>query len=263
MQIEANGIRIAYETAGPETAPTVVFSHSLGSSGVMWDTEFAALQDRYRVVRYDTRGHGGTEAPEGPYSLDMLGDDAMALMDALGLGPVHWVGLSMGGMIGQNIALREPQRFLSLSLCDTSSRVPEEARPMWDDRIIAAQSEGMAALAEPTMQRWFTPDYLRSDPPAVVPIRKQFLATPAAGFVGCCHAIKALDYLDRLSEIKVPTLIIVGEEDMGTPVAASEAMHDQIADSELVVVPSAAHLANVEQPEIFDEALFRFLDQHR
>lgn len=263
MQIEANGLTMAYEAAGPEDAPTVMFSHSLGSSGVMWDREFDALKANYRVIRYDTRGHGGTQAPDGPYSLDMLGDDAMALMDALGLGPVHWVGLSMGGMIGQNIALREPGRFKSLSLCDTSSRVPAEAVPMWDDRIAAAQQEGMAALAEPTMQRWFTPPYLRNDPPEVAPIRAQFLATPVAGFVGCCHAIKALDYLDRLSAIEIPTLIIVGEEDMGTPVAASEAMHEQIADSELVVVPSAAHLANIEQPGIFDEALFDFIDRNR
>tara|TARA_R110002167_G_scaffold165544_2_gene362484 strand:- start:217 stop:936 length:720 start_codon:yes stop_codon:yes gene_type:complete len=238
-----------------------MLSHSLGSSCIMWDNEFAALQERYRVLRYDTRGHGGTAAPDGPYDLDLLGDDAMALMDALGLGPLHWVGLSMGGMIGQNIALRQPQRLQSLSLCDTSARVPAEARPIWDDRIAAARDEGMTALVEPTMQRWFTPGYLRSDPPAVAPIRAQFLATPAAGFIGCCQALKQLDYLDRLPAVKLPTVIIVGEEDMGTPVAASEAMHARIAGSELVVIPSAAHLANVEQPDAFEQALFGFLDR--
>ena len=249
MQIEANGISMYYETAGPEGAPVVMMSHSLGSSGVMWETEFQALSDRFRVVRYDTRGHGGTAAPDGPYTLDLLGDDAMALMDALDLGPVHWVGLSMGGMIGQNLALRAPQRLQSLALCDTSARVPAEAQPVWDDRIAAAQGQGMAALAEPTMQRWFTPDYLRTDPPAVVPIRRQFLATPVQGFVGCCQAIKALDYLDSLNEVNLPTIIIVGEDDMGTSVAASEAINGKIAGSELVVFPSAAHLANVEQPQ--------------
>ena len=261
MQVEANGIHMHYETAGPEDAPVVLFSHSLGSSGVMWDGEFAALQERYRVVRYDTRGHGGTDAPEGAYDLNLLGDDAMALMDALSLGPVHWVGLSMGGMIGQNIALREPGRFLSMSLCDTSAYMPPEARAVWDDRIEAASGEGMEALAESTMQRWFTPDHLRGDPPEVAPIRQQFLATPVAGFVGCCHALKQLDYIDRLAEVDKPTMIIVGEEDMGTPVAASEAMHAKISGSELVVIPSAAHLANIEQPEAFGQALFGFLDK--
>ncbi|MDP6344702.1 MAG: 3-oxoadipate enol-lactonase [Alphaproteobacteria bacterium] len=260
MRINANGIDIDYDVSGTDDGPVVVLSHSLGSSRVMWDPQMPALEAAYRVVSYDTRGHGGSSAPAEAYSLDQLGDDAMALLDALEIESAHWVGLSMGGMIGQNLALRQNGRLDSLVLCDTSAQIPAEARSTWDDRIAAADSGGMAPLAEPTLERWFTPDYLGGDPPAVAPIRQQFLDTPPAGFIGCCHALKPLDYLDRLGEIRLPTLIIVGEDDPGTPVAASEAMHERIAGSELAILPSAAHLSNIEQADAFNQALLGFLD---
>ena len=260
MRINANGIDIDYDVSGTDDGPVVVLSHSLGSSRVMWDPQMPALEAAYRVVSYDTRGHGGSSAPAEAYSLDQLGDDAMALLDALEIESAHWVGLSMGGMIGQNLALRQNGRLDSLVLCDTSAQIPAEARSTWDDRLAAADSGGMAPLAEPTLERWFTPDYLGGDPPAVAPIRQQFLDTPPAGFIGCCHALKPLDYLDRLGEIRLPTLIIVGEDDPGTPVAASEAMHERIAGSELAILPSAAHLSNIEQADAFNQALLGFLD---
>ena len=261
MQTQVNGIEVTYAVSGPDTGPTVMLSHSLGSSAVMWGPQLAALSQRYRVLLYDTRGHGGSAAPAGPYSLDMLGDDAIALLDALRLDRVHWVGLSMGGMIGQNLALRAPGRLASLTLCDTTAQIPAEAQAMWDERIAAARDEGMTALAEATMQRWFTPDYLAQAPRAVDDIRAQFLDTPVDGFVGCCYALKELDYLDRLAEIALPTLVMVGADDPSTPVAASEAMQTRIDDAELVVIPSASHLANVEQPDAFTEALLDFLDR--
>jgi 3-oxoadipate enol-lactonase len=261
MHIQANGIRMAYDLAGPEGAPVVVLSHSLGSSSVMWAPQIPALTRRYRVLSYDTRGHGGTEVPDGPYTLELLVDDALALLDALGMERVHWVGLSMGGMIGQGVALRAPERLRSLGLCDTSARVPPEARGIWDERIATARAGGMKPLTESTMQRWFTPGYLGSNPPGVASIRRQFEATAPAGFLGCCHAIRDLDYLDRLGAIRLPTIIIVGEHDAGTPVAASRAIHERIPDSELVILESASHLSNIEQPEAFTEALLGFLDR--
>jgi len=261
MHIQVNGVDIHYELSGRDGAPVVALSHSLGSSSIMWDPQLAALEADYRVLRIDTRGHGGSAAPDIAYDLDMLGNDAASVLDALGIGRVHWVGLSMGGMIGQNLALRMPHRLASLVLCDTTARIPPEALPMWDDRIAAARDEGMSALTESTMQRWFTPDYLRDDPPAVVPIRRQFEATPAAGFIGCCHAIRALDYLDRLDGLSLPTLIIVGADDPSTTVAAAEAMHERIGGSELAVLASASHLSNVEQPEAFTKALLPFLSK--
>jgi len=150
MRINANGIDIDYDVSGTDDGPVVVLSHSLGSSRVMWDPQMPALEAAYRVVSYDTRGHGGSSAPAEAYSLDQLGDDAMALLDALEIESAHWVGLSMGGMIGQNLALRQNGRLDSLVLCDTSAQIPAEARSTWDDRIAAADSGGMAPLAEPT-----------------------------------------------------------------------------------------------------------------
>lgn len=261
MQVKTNGISVNYELAGPEGAPVVTFSHSLAATSKMWDPQVAALRDKYRVLAYDTRGHGGTEAPDGAYSLDMLAADARALLAGLGIAKTHWVGLSMGGMIGQTIALQNPELFESLSLCDTSSRVPPEAAASWEERIGVAQSDGMAGLVEGTVERWFTPSFRDARADVVDPVREMIRATPPAGFAGCCQAIRVLDLTDQLSAIEMPTLIVVGEDDPGTPVAASEAIHAEISGSELVVLKSAAHLSNLEQPEAFNEALTSFLDR--
>ena len=260
MKFLGNGINIEYELFGPEDAPTVVVSHSLGSSQIMWAPQLPPLALSFQVLCYDTRGHGKTDAPKGEYTLDMLGDDAMALMDGLGLSEVHWAGLSMGGMIGQNIALREPGRFKSLSLCDTSSQIPPEGKTAWEERITAASEQGMEPLAEATMERWFTAPYLSGKPSSVNAIRQQFLETEPAGFIGCCHAIKSLDYLDQLQNIDIPTIIIVGADDTGTPVSASEAMKERIPNSQLVILEQAAHLSNIEQTEAFNTALVGFLN---
>ena len=260
MKFLGNGINIEYELFGPEDAPTVVVSHSLGSSQIMWAPQLPPLALSFQVLCYDTRGHGKTDAPKGEYTLDMLGDDAMALMDGLGLSGVHWAGLSMGGMIGQNIALREPGRFMSLSLCDTSSQIPPEGKAAWEERIASALEHGMEPLAEATIERWFTAPYLAGKPSSVNAIRKQFLETEPAGFIGCCHAIKLLNYIDQLNKIDIPTIIIVGEEDTGTPVSASEAMKERIPNSQLVVLEQAAHLSNIEQTEAFNTALVGFLN---
>ena len=259
MKISANGIQIHYELSGKEGAPVVVLSHSLSSSLVMWEPQMAALTSRFRVLRYDTRGHGDTEAPEGNYTLEQLGQDALALMDALGFEKVHWVGLSMGGMIGQYLALHHAERLLSLVLCDTAAAISEEGRPQFLERSNTAREKGMQALVEGTLDRWFTRPYLDGNPPDVQPIRHQILNTAVNGYLGCSHAIQELDYLPRLHEIRLSTLIIVGEEDPGTPVAAAESMHEKIEGSGLVVLPSAKHLSNIEQAEAFNDALTAFL----
>jgi 3-oxoadipate enol-lactonase len=259
MQLTANGITMHYTLDGPAGAPVVTFSHSLATDLSMWDPQLPALKARYRVLRYDTRGHGGTAAPAGAYSLETLAADARALLRALDIAKTHWVGLSMGGMIGQTLALSAPDLFASLSLCDTSSRVPADARPLWDDRIATATTKGMEPLVEPTIARWFTPPFIAARKDVVDRVRTMIRATPAAGYAGCCHAIKVLDLTDRLGAIALPTNVIVGEDDPGTPVAASRAIHERIKDSELVIIPSAAHLSNMEQPEAFTRALTGFL----
>ena len=263
MKIKANGIHMHYDLSGKTNAPFVVLSHSLASSLVMWDPQMEALQPHFRVLRYDTRGHGKTEAPPGKYTLDMLADDALCLLDALHLDKVHWVGLSMGGMIGQVIALEHPDRLLSLSLCDTAAIMPDENQPVWQEHIDTARNQGMQGLLKTTMARWFTAPYRRKNPPAVQLIQRHILSTPVAGYIGCSEAIRTVNYLKQLSRIHTPTLIMVGEEDPGTPVAASKAMHNRIPNSRLVVLPSAAHLSNVEQPEAFNIALIEFLHERR
>jgi 3-oxoadipate enol-lactonase len=221
-----------------------------------------SLEPHYRILRYDTRGHGNSDAPEGAYTLEQLGDDAIGLLDALSVEKVHWVGLSMGGMIGQCLVLNHADRLQSLVLCDTAAALPEDAQPIWQERIDLARKQGMHALMQATLERWFTQSYLRQNSSLVDLIRKLFLATPVAGYIGCSEAIMGLNYLERLSEINIPTLIIVGEEDFGTPVSAAEAMHERIVNSKLVVLPSAAHLSSVEQAEAFNKTLLAFLQEH-
>jgi 3-oxoadipate enol-lactonase len=262
MKIEANGIQINYELSGNQDAPVVVMCHSLACSMVMWQPQMEVLEPHFRVLRIDMRGHGDSEVTQGVYTLELLAADVIGLLDVLKIDTAHFVGLSIGGMIGQCLGLDYPDRFQSLTLCDTSPMLPDEAKPLFQERMDLAQSGGMQALVESTLERWFTPPYRAQNPPAIGMIRDQILATPVAGFNGCSHAIMGLNYLDRLSEVKLPTLIIVGEHDPGTPVEASEAIHAQISNSKLVVLSSAAHLSNIEQAEAFNAHLLDFLQTH-
>jgi 3-oxoadipate enol-lactonase len=259
MRIFANGIVTHYVMEGPAGAPVVTLSHSLAASLDMWEPQIPALAGQYRVLRYDIRGHGGSEVPPGPYALETLADDVLSLLDALGVERTHFLGLSMGGMIGQAIALKRPEALASLVLADTTCRIPPDAGPLWDARIATAQSQGMAALAEGTIERWFTKPFIERAPEVVDRVRMLIRTTPPQGFIGCSQAIRTLNYKDRLHEISVPTMIIVGQEDLGTPVGASQLMHAAIAGSKLVVLPSAAHLSNVEQAEKFNQAVLGFL----
>ena len=260
MKITANGISINYTLDGPANAPVVTMSHSLATDLSMWDPTVPALSG-FRVLRYETRGHGKTDAPKGAYTLDQLADDALALLKALGIAKTHWVGLSMGGMIGQTLALKAPQAFASLSLCDTSSRVPAEAKAQWADRIKAAETPGMEPLVEPTLARWFTEPYRQSHPQVLERVGGYIRATPVAGFVGCCHAIPQINLTHRLQQITCPALVIVGEQDPGTPVAMAREIHAALPGSELVVIPSAAHLSSIEQQQAFNAALLGFLER--
>lgn len=259
MLVKANNIQINYELSGKKEAQVVMLSHSLGSGLVMWHPQLEALEPRYRLLRYDTRGHGKSDTPKGPYTLEMMGEDAIALLDALGIDKVHFIGLSMGGMIGQFLGLYHPNRLHCLVLCDTSSIFLPEGQPAIQERIDTAKTKGMEALVEPTMERWFTPPFITRNPPSLGIIRKQFLATPVGGYVGCSEAIRKLNYLSQLSGINLPTLILVGEEDPGTPVSAAEAIHKRIRNSKLVIIPYARHLSNVEEPGVFNSALTGFL----
>lgn len=261
MKIRLDGTGVNYSLEGPAEAPVVTLSHALAANLSMWDPLMSALTPRYRVLRYDTRGHGGTDAPAGPYSLELLADDARSLLHALGIERTFFIGLSMGSMIGQLLALTHPEMLRGLILCEASSRTSPEMKAVWDERIRVAQIQGMEAHVEPTIDRWFTAPFKERRRDVVDPVRAMIRATPPEGYIGCIRAIQGLDLLDRLGSIRLPTLLIVGEADPASPVASSRAMHERIAGSELVVLKSAAHLANAEQPDAFNRAVTAFLER--
>jgi 3-oxoadipate enol-lactonase len=259
MKAKVNGIEVYYELHGKEGAPWLTLSHSLACSVRMWDEQIASFKDRYRILAYDTRGHGQTSAPSGAYTLEQLADDLKGLLDHLKIARTHYCGLSMGGMIGQTFALKYPGILQTLVLADTASRIPAETGPTWAERIKTAETQGMQPLVKPTLERWFTAPYRNAHPETMERIGKLIATTPVPGYVGCCHAIPKLNLSARLKEIKVPIQIIVGADDPGTPVAMSKEIHDNAPGSRLDILPNAAHLSNIEQPAAFDRALGSFL----
>lgn len=262
--VKANGIDVHYVMEGPANGPVVTMSHSLMTTLEMWDPQVKPLVDAgFRVLRYDTRGHGGSSVAEPPYTLDMLAADAAAMLEALGIHQTHFVGLSMGGMIGQTLALARPDLLKTLTLCDTSSGYPPEAAAMWGDRIKGAEQNGMEQAVAGTIERWFSPSFAAANDAALAPVREMIRGTAVKGFVGCCHAISKLAVTDKISAIRVPTLIIVGEDDPGTPVAMHVTIKERIAGSQMVIIPEARHLSNIEAVEPFNAALLRFLQAHR
>lgn len=259
MKVKANGIDINYEIEGE--GPWLTMSHSLACNLHMWDPQMPVLTKKFKVLRFDTRGHGQSSAPAGEYTLEQLADDLKGLLDALKIKQTHYAGLSMGGMIAQAFALKYPGVFQSMVLADTTSRRPPNAGQMWGERIQNAQTKGMGALVQGTLERWFTEPYRNSHKDVMEKIGNDIRNTPVNGFVGCCHAISKVDYLDRLKEIKVPALIIVGEQDHGTPPEAARVIQQNLPGSDLKIIPSAAHISNVEQAQVFNDSMLGFLNR--
>jgi len=237
----------------------VLLVHAIGCDHRMWDGLGTALSPRFRVIRMDVRGHGRSAVTPRPYSLDQLADDARDLLDSLKIDKAHWVGLSMGGMIGQAFALRHPQRLRKLVLANTTSTYGTQGPEMWEARAKAVGEGGMAAVKELAMQRYFTDDFRASSSDIVDRIGSGFLATDPEGYIACCNAIRDLDFSGDLHRIKAPTLVIAGEKDVGTPVAMSKAIADAIPGATLAVIPGAAHLSAVENPEAFNKLVEEFL----
>ena len=259
MKISTNNIETNYIVEG--SGPWITFSHSLACNLHAWDAQAAALAKHYTVLRYDTRGHGQSSAPSGAYSLDMLADDLKALLDGLAVKQTHFVGLSMGGMIGQTFALKYPGVFTSLALCDTTSAYGEDAMATWMERVRVTETKGMAAIVDGTLSRWFTEAFRNSHPDVMKSAGEMIRTTPVAGYGGCCQALPLINTTARLREIKCPAIVIVGADDPGTPVAMARIMHEAMPGSELLVLPSAAHIANLEQPAAFNAALSGFLSR--
>jgi 3-oxoadipate enol-lactonase len=259
MKRVINGNQVNYQLEGPPTAPVLMLSHALATNLELWNLQVSALTGAFQVLRYDILGHGGTDVPGGPYTLDQLAEQAEGLLAALGIARVHFLGLSLGGMVGQTLALKWPERLDSLVLSDTTSRIPPEAQALWQERIQIAEAEGMMPLVEPAIARWFTPSFRATHADVIEGVRGMIRATAPQGYARCCRAITALDLTARIHEIRLPTLVIVGAEDQGTPVPMSRTIHEQIAGSELVILPSASHLSNLEQPEAFNNTVLAFL----
>lgn len=259
QKIKANGVELAYRLDGPESGRMVMMSNSLMSDHTMWDVTVPALSDRYRVLRYDTRGHGDSGTTPGPYTIELLADDAVGLMDALGIRRVHFVGLSMGGMIAQQLGARYADRAYSLSLCDTASEMPP--RSMWAERFAIAQSQGLAGLVDSTIQRWFTAPFIARDPQSVEKVRRMILSTSTEGFIACGSAVRDMAQTTMLLQVKMPTLVLVGRLDPACSVEKAEVIHRMIDGSQLVILEDAAHLSNIEQPHAFNAALRGFIDR--
>ncbi|CAM0557544.1 3-oxoadipate enol-lactonase 2 [Vreelandella titanicae] len=258
MKTTINGTDINYSIIGDQ-GPWIVMSHSLGCTQAMWDHQLDVLKD-YRLLRYDTRGHGGSGSSEPPYTLDLLADDALMLMDHLGIQKAHWLGFSMGGMIGQVLALKYPDRVLSLILADTTSEHKDTPHSMWQERIRTAREQGIPAVAGPAITRWFTEEFRTHEPKQTQWVTDMVLETTIDGWCGCCAAIADVQTTDRLHEITCPALVIVGERDIGTPLEAALTIHRHLKASTLVVISDAAHMTCIEQPEQFNRALTLFLN---
>lgn len=287
MKLFANGIDIRYEVSGNDPSkPWVTLAHALACDLAMWDELAAALAPHFNVLRYDTRGHGGSsvgsapalaafaaptggaaalgtarrEAPAGSYTFEQLAGDVVSLLDALNIVRTHFVGLSMGGMIAQHLALLAPNRIDRLVIASSTSRMPPAAAPLWEARLAKAREQGMAALADETLGRWFTAGFAARRPEVLAGIAAGIAATPVAGYVGCAEAIRRLDITERIAAIHRPTLVIVGADDPGTPPAMSEVIARHVAGAKLEVIPVASHLCCIEQAEVFNRLVTDFLD---
>jgi 3-oxoadipate enol-lactonase len=250
--VMAGAVDVSYELTGPDSGPVLVLSNSLGSTIAMWDPQVPRLAGRLRLVRYDHRGHGGSPVPRGPYSLDDLGADALALLDRLDVERVHWCGLSLGGMVGMWLAINAPERIDRLVLCCTSASLgPPE---MWADRAATVRAEGVEAIADAGIGRWLTDGFVEREPEKTAAVRAMLAATPDEGYAACCAAIEHMNLVSELGAIRAPTLVIAGRQDPATPPEHGERIAAGIPDAGLELV-DAAHLATIEQPQAMTDLI--------
>ncbi len=254
--IDADGCPIHVEVEGPERAPVLMLCNSLGTDLHMWGPQVAPFTKQYRLVRYDRRGHGKSGAPQGPYSMDRLGRDVLAILDGLGLDKVNWCGLSMGGMVGMWLGAHAPERIERLILSNTSCYYADKT--LWDMRIAAVRSDGLEPLADRILTLWFSQEFRERAPAAAARMKTMLTATPVQGYIGCCAAVRDMDHRDILQKIAAPTLIIAGRHDPATNLEAAEFMRERIAGAALSVL-DAAHISNIERPEEFSAQVLQFL----
>jgi 3-oxoadipate enol-lactonase len=257
--IEVDGCPLYVEVEGRDDAPVLMLSNSLGTDLHMWTPQAKPFAERFRLLRYDRRGHGKSGVPSGPYSMERLGRDVLGILDHLHIEAVDWCGLSMGGMVGQWLGANAPGRIRRLLLANTSSWFP--VKEPWNERIAVVRERGMAAIADATMARWFTAPFIAREPDAIAQMKAMVLATPAAGYVANCEAVRDMDHRDILRAIKAPTLLIAGRHDVATPVEAAEFIRDRITGAALTLL-EAGHISNIEQASDFTATVLDFLAAH-
>lgn len=258
--IQSDGCPLYVEATGPERAPVIMLCNSLGTTLAMWEPQMKAFARDHRVVRYDRRGHGRSGVTPGPYSMEMLGRDALAIMDALDLAKVNWCGLSMGGMVGQWLGANAGERIDRLILANTHYHYP--TKEPWNERIKTVGGKGLAAIVDGTLERWFTRDFREREPGTIARMTEMLLAQPAEGYTACCAAVRDMDHRDILGRIAAPTLVIAGRQDAATPVDAAEYIRSHIPGASLTLL-DAAHISNIEQASDFTADVLGFLDQPR
>ena len=258
--VTVNGVDITYDLAGTKGLPTVAFSNSLGSTVEMWDGIAEALAGRFRILRYDTQGHGGSGSRDQPTTIDDLANDLAGLLDALDIARAHVVGLSLGGMTAQAFAVLHPERTASLVLMATAAHLPPP--DFWRQRAATVIDAGPEAVVDTIVPRWFTPGFQEREPAAVRRIRDLFLESDRRGYGRCCEAIADMDLRPRISAIAAPTLVMVGSDDFVTPPAMAEDIRSRIPGAEMVVLPDCAHLMSVERPADAALHLAAFLERH-
>jgi 3-oxoadipate enol-lactonase len=257
MKIKANGISFHCRVDGRDGAPWLVFANSLATNLSMWDEQTDALCDHFHILRYDHRGHGETDAPEGAYNFDQLIADAVALFDVFEIKRAHFVGLSMGGMTAVALAEKHPDRLNRVAACDCGPASTPQSAQQWEERIAIARAKGMEALVESTIARWFPAEFIAGNQRVIDKAREMIRTTPAAGFIGCAYALSNFDLRPGLGMIKNETKFMCGTKDAA--LAGTKSLHAAVAGSSLVEIPGAGHISNMENPELFTRTLKEFL----
>jgi 3-oxoadipate enol-lactonase len=256
--LAVNGTTLHVRRDG-KSGPWVVLLNSLATDLTMWEPQIPALAQRFRVLRFDARGHGESAAPPAPYTMDLLVDDVLALLAHHGIARAHLVGLSLGGVLACAAALKAPASVASIVCCDSRVEMPAEFLPAMEERNRLVRAQGIEAVVEPFVARWFTPAGLTAAPQAVERVRAMIRRTSVEGFVGCAEALKAARVLGRLGEIRVPSLFLVGDQDVAVPTQVMQDQRARVPGSRYVEIAAAGHVSNIEQPTAFNEALLDFL----
>jgi 3-oxoadipate enol-lactonase len=251
-----DGCTIHVETEGPESAPVLMLSNSLGTNLHMWDDQVAPWTRHFRLVRYDRRGHGKSSAPKGPYTMERLGRDVLAVLDGLKIAKINWCGLSMGGMVGQWLGANAPNRIDKLILSNTACYFPDKTA--WEGRIKMVREKGLEGIVDANMERWFTKDFRARSPQTMERMKTMFVATNVEGYIGCGEAIRDMDHRPLLARIGAPTLVIAGKQDPATPLEGNEFIRQHIPGAKIAVLDTA-HIANMEQPKIYADTVLGFL----